>query len=158
MTSWLASSWIHRKSWMHAKSHGSFYSNYGQLQWETEALELGIIIIAQILRWCSQKILSNALLRLEIKNSSYLEAPGDLNFFKRKKHGKAIYVTNLWLFLPRKLFFCLLMLLLYTLMWWGSFFCCCGLRLFDFTWGEELLVSEMSLNYKSRTKFELLKS
>jgi len=23
----------------------------------------------------------------------------------RKKHGKAIYVTNLWLFLPRKLFF-----------------------------------------------------
>lgn len=24
----------------------------------------------------------------------------------------------------------------------------CGLSLFDFTWGEELLLSEMSLNYK----------
>ena len=55
---------------------------------------------------------SNASSRLKIKNSSYqqawLKAPrGDLFpfFTSEKKHGKAIYVTNLWLFLPRKLFF-----------------------------------------------------
>ena len=112
---------------------------------------------------------SNASSRLKIKNSSYqqawLKAPrGDLFpfFFTSEKNTERQFTSRICgSFCRENFFFCLLsplMLLLYTLMWWGSFFCCCGLRLFDFTWGEELLVSEMSLNYKSRTKFELLKS